>query len=556
MSGIPLFESAAGRGDAIAVIDASGAHTYDRVERRSRARAAQLLGDRDDLEEARVCFLAEPGMEYVVTQWAIWRAGGIAVPLSPHHPIPELERIIDDCGASTLIAANGLDQRLRPIAEARDLAFRAIPRGGYDLTPILRVVTKEEIEGAVVAESPVLPELDRSRRAMILYTSGTTGRPKGVVTTHAALDAQMRAMVEAWRWTETDRILHVLPLQHTHGIVNALGCALYAGAAVEFAGPFDGSFDEAAVWDRLASGDVTVFMAVPTIYVRLLRALEGSDEFTRARRVRGARRLRLAVSGSAALPVSTFERWEKVTGQRLLERYGMTEIGMGLSNPYEGERRAGTVGQPLPGVDIRLVSPDSGRLLAEGTEPREIEPGGGDAASGEIQVRGEMLFREYWGLPEETAAAFTDGWFRTGDEAVLEDGYYRLLGRRAVDILKSGGYKISAIEIEELLRAHPGVADCAVVGLPDEEWGERIAAAVVTEPNAWFIPDSSPKAIGMIEERASAIATVLEPWLRDRIAPYKVPRTWLWVEDLPRNEMGKVRKPAVRELFGPVAEAP
>jgi len=543
MSGIPLFDVAGRRADAIAVVDGAGEHTYERLERRSRARAAQLLAGRDDLEEARVCFLAEPGIEYVVTQWAIWRAGGIAVPLSPHHPIPELERIVDDCDASILIASDGLDPRLRPIADARDLAFRAVPIGGYELTSILPLVSVGEREQASVAEPVALPEIEASRRAMILYTSGTTGKPKGVVTTHAAIDAQMRTMVDAWRWEESDRILHVLPLHHTHGIVNALGCALYAGATVEFSGPFE----PRVVWDRLASGEISVFMAVPTIYAKLLRAWEDADDFTRARRARGARGLRLTVSGSAALPVAVFERWAAVTGRLLLERYGMTEIGMGLSNPYEGERRAGTVGQPLPGVEIRLVSPEDGRVVAEGVEPLDPDP------SGEIQVRGEMLFTEYWNRPDDTAAAFVDGWFLTGDEAVLENGYYRILGRRSVDILKSGGYKLSAVEIEELLRTHPGVTDCAVVGLPDPEWGDRVAAAVVTEPGAWFIPEASPSGIGVVEERGDALRAVLEPWLRDRVAPYKIPRAWLWVDELPRNAMGKVRKPAVRELFGAVS---
>ena len=284
-------------------------------------------------------------------------------------------------------------------------------------------------------------------------------------------------------------------------------------------------------------------MAVPTIYVKLLRAWEEADDFTRARWSKGARRLRLMVSGSAALPVSVFQSWERVTGQRLLERYGMTEIGMALSNPYAGERRPGTVGQPLPGIDVRLVDPDSGRVLAEGVEA--LEPG----ESGEIHVRGETVFLEYWNRPEETAAAFEDGWFRTGDEALLERGYYRILGRQSVDILKSGGYKISAVEIEELLRAHPGVRDCAVVGLPDEEWGERVAAAVITEPGAWFVPDLVPAGAEGEEERARALAAVLDPWLRDRLAAYKVPRAWICVDELPRNDMGKVVKPEVRTLF-------
>jgi malonyl-CoA/methylmalonyl-CoA synthetase len=540
VSELPIIRAGTARPDDIAVVDEAGEHTYDWLDRRSRNRAAQLLGDRDDLNEARVAFLMEPGLEYVVTRWAIWRAGGVAVPLSPRHPIPELEHVVDDSRASILIAGDGLDQRLRPIAEQRDLSFRAISSGGYEVRPILPLVANEERERAIPADEPGdLPVVSMGRRAMILYTSGTTGRPKGVVSTHAALDAQMRSIVEAWGWSADDRILHVLPLHHTHGIVVAMDSAHRIGATVEFA-----AFEPMQIWNRLASGEVSVFMAVPTMYVKLLQAWEEADDFTRARWSKGARALRLMTSGSAALPASIFDRWEAITGRRLLERYGMTEIGMALSNPYEGERRAGTVGQPLPGIEVRLAAVEGGRILAEGLEAHE--PG----ESGEIHVRGESVFEEYWDAPDETAEAFVDGWFRTGDEAVLERGYYRILGRRSVDILKSGGYKISAIEIEELLRAHPGVQDCAVVGLPDEEWGERIAAAVVTEPGAWFVPDLTPPGSAGLLERTRAAKAVLDPWLRERLAGYKVPREWRCLDELPRNTMGKVRKPAVREMFG------
>lgn len=543
MTEIPLFRAAAEFPDSIAVIDGSGEHTYQWLERRSRLRATQLLGDAADLEEARVGFLMEPGFEYVVTQWAIWRAGGIAVPLSPHHPVPELEHVIDDAGASLLIAGDGLDQRLRALADKRGVPFRAIASGGYDVRPIIPLVAEDEREGAGPEADPApLPAIDLARRAMILYTSGTTGRPKGVVATHEALDAQMRSIVDAWGWEPGDRILHVLPLHHTHGIVVALGCALYAGATVDFA---DG-FEAADVWNRLAAGDITVFMSVPTAYVKLLRAWEEADDFTRVRWSKGGRALRLMTSGSAALPVSVFERWEDITGRRLLERYGMTEIGMALSNPYDGARVAGTVGQPLPGVDVRLVHPDDHRVLAEGLEIHAPDE------AGEIEVRGKTVFTEYWGRPDETAAGFDGPWFRTGDEAVVEGGYYRIIGRQSVDILKSGGYKISAVEIEELLRAHPGVRDCAVVGLPDEEWGERIAAVVVTEPGAWFVPDLSPAGSESVVERTRAARAVLDPWLRDRLAGYKVPREWRCVDELPRTTMGKVKKLSVRDLFGGV----
>jgi malonyl-CoA/methylmalonyl-CoA synthetase len=210
------------------------------------------------------------------------------------------------------------------------------------------------------------------------------------------------------------------------------------------------------------------------------------------------------------------EKWEGISGHRLLERYGMTEIGMGISNPYAGERRAGYIGMPLPGVQVRLV------------DDQQHEIGHGEV--GEIQIKGDNVFLEYWQRPEATAQSFTtDGWFMTGDTAVVEDGYYRILGRTSMDIIKSGGYKLSALEIEEVLRTHPAIADCAVVGLPSEEWGETVAAALVT--------------------KAEIDLKALNLWMRERMPAYRVPRQYLLVPELPRNAMGKVTKKDVKVLF-------
>jgi malonyl-CoA/methylmalonyl-CoA synthetase len=223
------------------------------------------------------------------------------------------------------------------------------------------------------------------------------------------------------------------------------------------------------------------------------------------------------VSGSAALPVSTLERWEEITGQRLLERYGMTEIGMGLSNPLHGERVAGSVGSPLPSVQARLVGEDGDPVS--------------DGAPGEIEVAGPGVFREYWGKPDATEAGFREGWFRTGDVAILEDGRYRILGRQSVDIIKTGGYKVSALEVESALLQHDEISECAVVGVADEEWGERVAAVIVTAAEG------------------ELTLAALREWGKTRLAVYKVPSLLRVQEGLPRNVMGKVQKPAVRALF-------
>ena len=348
---------------------------------------------------------------------------------------------------------------------------------------------------------------------MIIYTSGTTGRPKGAVSTHEIIGAQIASLVNAWGWSPADHLLLVLPLHHVHGIINGLGCALAVRAICEM----PPRFDPQEVWQRLASGEVTVFTAVPTIYHRLIAAWDAAPVEVQRTWSAGVRRLRLMMSGSAALPVQTLERWRAITGHTLLERYGMTEIGMALSNPLHGERRPGAVGAPLPGVDVRLVD-ESGVAVPEGT-------------AGEVEVRGPCVFSEYWQRPEETRTAFRDGWFRTGDMAVVERGAYRLLGRTAVDIIKTGGFKVSALEIEEVLRTHPAIAECAVVGLADPEWGERVAAAVEL---------GAAGGLSLAE---------LQQWAKAHLAPYKVPRALHVVKALPRNAMGKVVKPDVAALF-------
>jgi malonyl-CoA/methylmalonyl-CoA synthetase len=373
----------------------------------------------------------------------------------------------------------------------------------------LRVV--DPGEGPAVG--PDLPGVSRDRRALILYTSGTTSSPKGAVLTHANIEAEITCLIDAWGWSPDDRILHVLPLNHTHGLINVLACALWAGACCDMLP----RADVERVWDRFGRGDLSLFMAVPTIYRRLVAAWDGADQPRRQVWSEGARRLRLMVSGSAALPVGLLERWRQITGHVLLERYGMTEIGMAISNPLAGERRPGCVGVPLPRVEVRLCD-EAGA---------EVPPG----QPGEIHVKGPGVFLEYWGRRDATAEAFEAGWFRTGDISVLERGMYRILGRSSVDIIKTGGYKVSALEIEDVLREHSDVSDCAVVGIDDPEWGERVSAAVVSRSGAPVEVDD------------------LRAWARGRMAAYKLPASVVTVEELPRNAMGKVSKHDVKRLF-------
>ena len=493
---LPLIVRAEEFAERTAILATEGTFTYTQLLQASHQTASTLLNGGEDLNEARVAFLVPPGFQYVTVQWGIWRAGGVAVPLCVSHPRPELEYAIDDTGADILIAHPDFEERLHPIAEARRL----------------RLIRTPDLFTAAPAS---LPEVGLDRRAVILYTSGTTSRPKGVVSTHHNIQAQVSTLIDAWGWTADDRILLVLPLHHVHGIINVLTCALWAGAMCEILPKFDAE----QVLDRFLNNNLTLFMAVPTIYVKLIAAWEDMSPQKQEAMSRACARMRLMVSGSAALPVSTLEKWQTISSHTLLERYGMTEVGMALSNPLHGERRPGHVGAPLPGVEIRLVDENG----------QEVEAG----TPGEIQVKGPSVFLEYWRRPEATGKAFHEGWFRTGDIAVLEDGAYRILGRNSVDIIKTGGYKVSALEIEETLRTHPDIKECAVVGIEDPEWGERVSAALVLEEGGELTLDS------------------LRQWGKERLAPYKVPSQIIIVEDLPRHAMGKVTKLQVKNAFTP-----
>jgi malonyl-CoA/methylmalonyl-CoA synthetase len=491
---LPIVARAREHGARTALVAPEGTFSYAQLLDASARVAAALLDGAADLDEARVAFLAPPGWTYAAVQWGIWRAGGIAVPLAVSHPPAELEYVVQDADAAIVVAHADFADVLRPIAERNGRRF---------------VATAD----ALAAVPGALPAVDESRRAMIVYTSGTTGRPKGVVSTHTTLRAQITSLVEAWAWTADDRTLLVLPLHHVHGIVNVLACALWAGATCEILPRFDAG----ETWRAIESRRLTLFMAVPTVYGRLIAAYDAAEADERARMSAGCGAMRLMVSGSAALPVRTLERWREISGHVLLERYGMTEIGMALGNPLHGERRPGFVGVPLPGVEARLVDDDGA----------EVEPG----TPGEVEIRGPTVFLEYWRRPEATAEAFRDGWFRTGDVGVVEGGFWRLLGRRSVDIIKTGGFKVSALEIEEVLRTHPEIGECAVVGVEDAEWGERVCVAAE------------------VGEDSALTLEALQAWARGHLAPYKLPRALRRVDALPRNAMGKVVKPEVAKLF-------
>jgi malonyl-CoA/methylmalonyl-CoA synthetase len=506
-----LVQRLPAHGDRTAILDGSARWTYAALDAAAsgvaaglRARAGDATG-RAPSSEPRIAFSVPPGFEYVAVLLGIWKAGGVAVPLALSHPLPELEHVIKDAEPALVVVHP--DSMIPAAAAAR--------------SPGVAVATADELLATAPSDAP--EPVPVGARALMVYTSGTTGRPKGVVTSHLNITAQVTALVDAWAWSEDDRTLLALPLHHVHGIINVLASALWVGASCEILPRFDAE----VVWTRLASGEVSVFTAVPTMYHRLVESWEAAPRPLRRARSEGCRHLRLMMCGSAALPVALRDRWRHITGHTLLERYGMTEIGMALANPLHGERLAGSVGLPLPRVEVRVVD-EHGAPVTPGT-------------AGELEVRGPAVFQEYWRQPEATRAAFRDGWFRTGDVAVYEHGAYRLLGRASVDIIKTGGYKVSALEIEDVLRRHPAVADCAVVAVADPEWGERVCAALE------------------LRDAATLKLEELQHWARSQLAPYKVPRDVRCLAALPRNAMGKVLKPTVAALFkgqGPMAQEP
>ncbi|WBO69385.1 acyl-CoA synthetase [Streptomyces camelliae] len=433
----------------------------------------------------RVAVWATPELETAVAVTGVLLAGAAAVPLNPRSGEKELAHIVSDSAPTLVLAAPGAE----------------LPAGLGHLTRI-------DVDASAAGTVPDT-EVTDADPALIVYTSGTTGPPKGAVLSRRALATTLDALADAWQWTEDDVLVHGLPLFHVHGLVLGILGPLRRGGGVRHLG----RFSTEGVARELAAG-ATMLFGVPTMYHRIAEALSDDPELAKA-----LGRARLLVSGSAALPVHDHERIAAATGRRVIERYGMTETLMNTSVRADGEARAGTVGVPLPGVELRLVEEDGTPITAYDGE-----------SVGEIQVRGPNLFTEYLNRPDATAAAFTaDGWFRTGDMAVREpDGYVRIVGRKATDLIKSGGYKIGAGEIENALLEHPGVREAAVTGEPDADLGERIVA--------WIVP-ADPETPPAAEELADHVAR--------RLAPHKRPRVVRYLDALPRNDMGKIMKRAL-----------
>ena len=493
---IKLFPKLNTKNNEVALVENGNRTTYAELNKKIDEFAKGLLGNRSDLQEERVAFYIPASCDYVTTMHGIWRAGGIAIPLNVASAVSELEHYLTSAKVTKMIACGDYKASLSELCSTL----------GIELIDVQGILDKNEGQN--------LPTIDPSRRAMMLFTSGTTNKPKGVVSSHKIINSQITTLADAWEWTSEDVIPLFLPLHHIHGIVNILSCGLWAGATIDLYK----SFDISKICDSVATGRYNLFMAVPTIYVKLIKYLETLPEEKTYEICRGFSDMRLNISGSAACPVKLFNQWNELTGQVLLERYGMTEIGMGISNPYHGERRAGHVGQALPGVTVGLFN-DKHEHITEQNMP------------GEIRIRGANVFLEYWDNPQATEKSFVDGWFCTGDVAVIDKGYYRIMGRSSIDIIKSGGYKLSALEIEGVLLTHEKIEEVAVIGAPDETWGEAVTAFVVLSPSASLSQEN------------------LKTWCDGRMSAYKIPKKLKILDSLPRNAMGKVTKSDLKKLL-------
>ncbi len=459
-------------------------------------RAVAFLKSRGVGPGDRVALQLPKGLAFIYLHLAAMRLGAVSLPLNPGFPTAELDYYLRDSEAKLYVGDAGRHADFGAALETIDTLATAIFLG-----PDAPLETL--LPDAPVA-APALPPDDPDATTLMIYTSGTTGRPKGAELTHGNLTANLDALHQAWEWQQDDVLLHVLPIFHTHGLVVALHGALHAGASAVLTP----AFDAGTTLELLLTKRFSVLMAVPTIHTQLLDETSG-ERFDLSH-------LRLMTSGSARLPDDLFETYRTTFNHTLLERYGMTETGMNLSNPFRGERRVGSVGLPLPGVEARIVDPDNGVTLADG-------------AVGEVQVRGPHVFKGYWRQPEKTAQAFTaDGWLRTGDLGLREpDGYITLKGR-SKDLIISGGFNIYPPEVERVLLEHPEVSAAAVIGCPDRDWGERVVAVVV------------------LQDGAAATPEAILDHCRVRLAGYKAPKEVRVSEGLPRNAMGKVQKATLR----------
>ncbi|MEM7496957.1 MAG: malonyl-CoA synthase [Pseudomonadota bacterium] len=448
----------------------------------------------------RVAVQVEKSIEALMLYLGCVRAGGVFLPLNTAYTASEVGYFLEDATPRLVVADPGKAETLAPYAEKAGARLETMGVWAGDGAD----------HGSLFAHLPDAAAFEDVARspddlAAILYTSGTTGRSKGAMLSHDNLASNALTLKDYWHFTSDDVLIHALPIYHTHGLFVATNTTLVAGSSLIFMAKFDAG----KVLDAMPGA--TALMGVPTFYTRLL-ADERLNKETAAN-------MRLFVAGSAPLLAETHKQWEARTGHAILERYGMTEASMITSNPYDGQRRAGTVGHPLPGVALKVTDPDTGTALAQG----EI---------GVIQAKGPNIFKGYWGMPEKTREELSeDGWFLTGDLGMIDDEGYVVIVGRGKDLIISGGFNVYPKEVEGEIDRLPGVVESAVIGVPHPDFGEGVVAVVVAEEGA--------------EREAEA---VMAP-LKERVAKFKQPKRIVFVDALPRNAMGKVQKKDLREAY-------
>ncbi|CAO1352657.1 unnamed protein product [Diamesa tonsa] len=566
---VPVFKKALLYNQKVALKDQNGEFTYSDLFHGSKKLASQISTLCGSGSHSRVAFLCPNDSNWLMSQWASWMSGQIAVPLSTLHPTELLEYFLKDSKADLIITTPQYEEKLKPIAEKLSKTMITIEHQQFinDETKAIQVNDDTSLidgipDGEFYKKSP----------AMILYTSGTTNNPKGVVFSYSNLEAQMKSLTSAWNITAADTILHSLPLHHVHGVINALLLQLNAGAKVIMLPKFQSD----NVWSYLLNVNmpqkdrISIYMGVPTSYNYLIQEYDKlfskNAQMADYIKTHCQNKIRLMVSGSAPLPQTIFNRWKDITGHKLLERYGMTEIGMAISNTLKEDtvrqRLPGYIGFPLPAVEIRIARPENVNdvlLEARGDFEKgywspedskesntvEIKGGSGSAADetevvGTLLVKGPGVFTEYWNKPEETKKEFNDGWFVTGDSVSYDPikNSFKILGRNSVDIIKTSGYKISALEMETKLLEHPAIEDCAVVGIPDDVHGQKIVALVQYRNEKKTENTNAEEATKQDRE----ITKELNKWCETKFASYSVPSLFKLVEHIPRNQMGKVNK--------------
>lgn len=487
-----LFGAHAGSDRVFLTVPGGQDVTYDAFLRQAAQLAHALQGQGVGVGD-RVAVQVAKSPQALALYAACAQMGAIFLPLNTAYTPSEVAYFVNDSGARVFVCDPGAAADLTPVADQAGAVLLTMGAQGHGTLPDMAATAPEQFSTASRCGDDL---------AAFLYTSGTTGRSKGAMLTQDNLLSNARTLTELWQFTDRDVLLHALPIFHTHGLFVGTNITLIAGGRMIFLS----GFDQDAMIEAMP--DATAMMGVPTFYTRLL----GDDRFDRDL----CKAMRLFVSGSAPLLADTHRQFESRTGHRILERYGMTETNMNTSNPYSAERRAGTVGLPLPDVELKVCAPDGTEL------PRgEI---------GIIEVRGPNVFKGYWQMPEKTAQELrADGFFITGDLAVQgQDGYVTIVGR-AKDLVISGGFNVYPKEVEDVIDAHPAVLESAVIGVPHPDFGEGVVAIVVT--NGAPLPDD------------------FDPWVAQTLAAYKRPKHVAVVDALPRNTMGKVQKAALRAQF-------